>query len=90
MASFELDIIATDGEFLIVVEVKARDEGFLLDPAAAIDRKKIIRIVKASDAYARLNSVTLPIRFDIIAIINKGKGKEIDHIKDAFFAPCNC
>jgi putative endonuclease len=86
---YELDIVATDGRELVVVEVKTRGKDFLVDPAEAVDGKKIRRIVDATDAYARLFNVDMPVRFDIIAIVKGGDTPEIDHIEDAFMAPCN-
>ena len=47
---YELDIIATDGEELIVVEVKTRSGNYLIGPELAVDKGKIRRIVTASDA----------------------------------------
>ena len=77
---YELDIIAVKEDELIVVEVKTRSEDFLLSPEDAVDTKKIRRIVSAADA--------LPVRFDIVTLIKKETGFLIDHIEDAFYAPC--
>jgi len=84
---FELDIIATNLEELVIVEVKTRAENHLLAPEAAINRKKIQRIVSASDAYVRKHNICLPIRFDVVCLIKKGLSFNIEHIEDAFFAP---
>ena len=86
---FELDIIAEKGNELVIVEVKTRSEDFLVSPADAIDNKKIKRIVAAADAYARyFNNADLPVRFDIITLVKNKEGYQIDHIEDAFYAPC--
>jgi putative endonuclease len=84
---FELDIVATNGKELVIIEVKTRSENYLLAPEQAVDRKKVSRIVTASDAYVRMKGISLPIRFDIICLIRKGDSYTIDHIEDAFFAP---
>lgn len=85
---YELDIIATNGEELIIIEVKTRSDNYLAAPEAAVDKGKIRRIVTASDAYARKYNVNLPIRFDILCLIKKGLSFTIEnHIEDAFFAP---
>ena len=85
---FELDIIATDGKELIIIEVKTRSDNYLIAPERAVDKGKIRRIVTASDAYARMKGITMPIRFDIICLIKKGASLNVeDHIEDAFFAP---
>ena len=54
----------------------------------AVDAPKIRRIVAAADAYVRFFNLELPVRFDIITVIKKGEESEIDHIEDAFYAPC--
>ena len=84
----ELDIIAVKEDELIVVEVKTRSEDFLLSPEDAVDTKKIRRIVAAADAYVRYFNIDLPVRFDIVTLIKKETGFLIDHIEDAFYAPC--
>jgi putative endonuclease len=84
---FELDIVATNSQELVVVEVKTRSENYLARPETAVDKRKIRRIVAASDAYVRKFDVTLPVRFDVLCLIKKGPIFEIEHIEDAFFAP---
>ena len=85
---YELDLIATNGDELIIVEVKTRSGNYLVAPEMAVDKGKIHRIVIASDAYARTKRIELPIRFDIICLIKKGASYSVEsHIEDAFFAP---
>ena len=85
---YELDIVATKDEELIVVEVKNRSEDYLLSPEEAVDNKKIRRIVAAADAYVRYFNLELPVRFDIITLIKGKEGFQIEHIDGAFYAPC--
>ncbi len=85
---YELDIVATDTEMLVVVEVKTRSADFLTAPEEAVDMKKIRRTVSAADAYVRHFQLDFPVRFDIITVIKSPEGFQIDHIDDAFFAPC--
>lgn len=85
---YELDIVATNGEELAIIEVKTRSDNYLVAPELAVDKGKIRRIVTASDAYVRMKGIDLPIRFDIICLIKKGSDYRVeDHIEDAFFAP---
>jgi putative endonuclease len=85
---YELDIIATNGEELVVVEVKTRSGNYLMAPEQTVDKGKIQRIVAASDAYAGMKKIDLPIRFDIISLIRQGAGCSVEnHFEDAFFAP---
>lgn len=83
----ELDIIASKGEDLVIVEVKTRKEDFLLAPEETISKKKIKNIIAAAEAYVIYNNVDLDVRFDIISVIEHTDAYEIEHIEDAFFAP---
>lgn len=85
---YELDIVAVSEGELVVVEVKTRSADYLIAPEEAVDTAKIRRIVAAADAYARFFDIGMPVRFDIITLIKKQEGYQIDHIEDAFYAPC--
>lgn len=84
---YELDIVATIDDELVIVEVKTRSGDYLVSPEESIDTGKIRRIVAAADVYARYFRLSMPIRFDIITLIKKEDGYDIDHIEDAFYAP---
>ena len=85
---YELDIIASNDDELVFIEVKTRTDNYLIAPEMAVDRGKIRRIVTASDAYTRIKKIDLPVRFDIICLVRKGESYHVeDHIEDAFFAP---
>jgi putative endonuclease len=86
---YEIDIIAQNEEFIIFVEVKTRSSDYWENPEEAVSKGKIKRIVEAADFYLREKDIGLPARFDVIAVIWKGKKYEIDHIDDAFMAPVN-
>lgn len=85
---YELDIVVCKDDELVVVEVKTRSEDFLISPEEAVNKAKIRRIVTAADAYVRLFNIALPVRFDIITLIKGRDGYKIEHIDDAFYAPC--
>ncbi len=84
----ELDIIATDGKSLIVAEVKTRRTATWGDPMEAITYRKIMNIVRAANAYFKLNNITQPYRFDVFGIVIPRKGEpSVSHIADAFYPP---
>lgn len=85
---YELDIVAVNDGELVVVEVKTRSADYLLSPEDAVDTKKIRRIVAAADAYVRFFNLDMPVRFDIITLVKSKEGYQIEHIDDAFYAPC--
>ena len=86
---YELDIIATIEDLLVIVEVRTRSEGYLLAPEETINKVKIKNIITAADAYVRHNHIDLSVRFDIISVIEHTGDYEIDHIEDAFYPPLN-
>lgn len=80
---YELDIVAEHEGEMVVIEVKTRSSGTLMSPTESVDKKKIRHIVAAADRYVKLSSLSLPVRFDIVAIT----GNDIEHIEDAFYPP---
>ena len=86
---FELDIVAKTEEELVIVEVKTRSEGSIVDPEDAVTNSKIRNIISAADVYIKLFDIDLPARFDVISVIGKNPHFEIDHIEDAFYPPVN-
>ncbi|MDR1356396.1 MAG: YraN family protein [Tannerellaceae bacterium] len=84
---YEIDIIASKGDELVVVEVKTRSGNCLRAPEDAVDSAKIRRTVAAADSYVRSSELDMPVRFDIITLVKYGGRYETEHIKDAFYAP---
>lgn len=83
----ELDIVATDGKSLIVVEVKSRSTDYFEHPADAITLSKIKFICRATQDYVDLKDIDMEVRFDVISVIKRNDKFEIEHIEDAFIAP---
>jgi putative endonuclease len=85
---YELDIVATRDDELVVIEVKTRSGKYLVPPEHAINSGKIERTVAAADMYVQTLRLDMPVRFDIILLISRdGGGYDIEHIEDAFYAP---
>lgn len=80
----EIDILAQKGSILAVVEVKSRSSDYLQEIAETVNKKKITLLVSAADHYVVENDLDVEVRFDIITILKKGKGFELEHIEDAF------
>jgi putative endonuclease len=81
----EIDIIAREGKYIIVVEVKARHSNFAGEPETAVTRDKQKSLIRAANAYIRKMNYDEEVRFDIISIlVVKGK-EQINHIEDAFY-----
>ena len=81
----ELDIVAQDGEELVIVEVKARSGLRFEHPSEAVTNAKIKRIVEAADGYIQEKEWKGETRFDVITVIFFGENFELEHFKEAFY-----
>jgi putative endonuclease len=81
----ELDIVARDGEGLVFVEVKARQDGSFGDPEEAVTLRKQQRMVwMATDFLARQGLAEVPCRFAVVAVNTQTAPPTITVIDDAF------
>ena len=81
----ELDIIARDGDELVIVEVKSRNGLRYEHPSEAVTNEKMKRIVEAADAYILEKDLDYETRFDVVTVIFFGQDFELEHFKDAFY-----
>ena len=82
----EVDIIATDGKEMVVVEVKTRTSNKFGEPEEFLSKQQQRNLVQAANAYSEISHNPLDIRFDIVSIIYNNAEHRIYHIKDAFSA----
>lgn len=82
----ELDIVGTDGETLVVCEVKTRGGNNFGDPAEAVTDEKIARIRRIAGQWLRTFRVTwCPVRFDVVAVLASPSGEfRLKHFPGAF------
>ena len=80
----EIDVIASKGNELVIVEVKCRTGIPLTEPYTAVNRNKQNLLIKAANAYIQRKNMDMETRFDIISI-TLGKEVIIDHIENAFY-----
>jgi putative endonuclease len=65
----EIDVVARDGETLVVVEVKARSRSDYGPPTNAVDGKKARRLERLARAYLRARRLTdVNVRFDVVGV----------------------
>lgn len=81
----EIDVLATRGGILVVIEVKTRTGAFYEALSRSIPRTKILRLVRAADHYVRSNGLRAEVRFDIIQVIRISGGYRLVHLQDAFY-----
>ena len=86
----EIDIIAKEGNMLVIVEVKARKNEDLANAEDAVNEKKIRNLVHATHNYILMKELNCDTRFDIITLRLDQNGEyRLNHIKDAFYPGVN-
>jgi putative endonuclease len=81
----EVDIIAYKDETIIFAEVKSRSGTYFEQPFQAVTKKKQRFLIEAANAYIEKYEIDWEARFDILSLVKKEKGFDIEHIKDAFY-----
>jgi len=84
----EIDIIATNDEWIVFCEVKARTSTFARHPEENVDKEKQRNMVFAANAYIKYTHETRKPRFDIIGVLlhpETNEVLELNHIEDAFY-----
>ncbi len=82
----ELDLVATDGERLIVCEVKTRSGTGYGEPSEGVTPAKAARIRRVSAAWLRTYRVGwCEVRFDVLAVLCPQDGPvTVEHLQGAF------
>ena len=81
----ELDIVATDGFHLCIVEVKSRHSGQMFAPAEAVDSGKKYRTEVTGEYFKTISKIELPIRYDVIEVIFENEREyKINHIRSCW------
>jgi len=82
----EIDIVAQDGQTLVIVEVKTRKNNNFGKPYEAVTETKQRRIMKLARQFmGRFRVFRLPVRFDIVSITGTTPADfEIEHFAEAF------
>lgn len=82
----EIDIIALDGEYIVFVEVRVRNNPSFGSGAETVDLNKQRRIIKTAMHYLRINgALDCPVRFDVVSVTDSlGKKPVVEVIQNAF------
>lgn len=82
----ELDIVATDGNTLVVVEVKTRSGVGYGRPAEAVTPRKLARMRRLAQLWLAANRVRwVDVRFDVVAVLIGADGAvEVEHFPGVF------
>lgn len=82
--SYEIDIVARDGNILVFVEVKARATNIWGEPQTSVTADKQKNLIRAANKYVTIKDIDSDVRFDIVSIIIKNEDDDIVHIPNAF------
>ncbi len=80
----EIDLIALDGDELVIVEVKSRAYDTILQPEEAVDHMKRLALIRLANEYVKTHGRKENVRFDIVTIVSREGGAEIKHLKNAY------
>jgi putative endonuclease len=79
----EIDIVARDGDALVVCEVKTRSSTRFGSPAEAITHAKALRLRRLALKWLDAHDVRPPtIRFDVVAVLRADRGAaSVEHLR---------
>jgi len=82
----EIDIVAQDGQTLVIVEVKTRKSNRFGKPYEAVTEAKQRRMIQLARQFMfRFRVLRLPVRFDVVSITGTTpEDFEIEHFAEAF------
>ena len=81
----EMDIIATEKDTLVFVEVKTRTSTMFGPPQLAVNSSKQRQLSKVALNFLKEKKLEdVKARFDVVAILLGQKGEEVELIRDAF------
>lgn len=80
----EIDIIAENNDYLVFVEVKARNKNSIAAPREFVDRAKQNRIISTAKMYLSVFGTQKQPRFDVIEVRTDRFIGKIDHVENAF------
>jgi len=84
----EIDIVAREGENLVIVEVKSlTDPGEGFRPAARVGPQKRKKLLLAAREFQRRHRLTdVPLRFDVVSVVFRDEAPEVEVFRRAFDA----
>ena len=83
----EIDVLAIEGESVVIVEVRSSESRSLHEIAATVDAEKQRRLTEATLRFVKRRKLwNIPVRFDVLAVRwPSGKREpEVLHVRHAF------
>ncbi len=81
----EIDLIATDKDLLVAVEVKTRSSDAFGEPEIFVTRSKQNKLIRAINRYVKQKGCDREIRFDVVSVIESNGSCTVKLIRDAFY-----
>lgn len=78
----EIDLIFLDGEQVVFVEVKARQDISLGDPEQAVNRRKLNKLMKLAEFYLQEHPEYVLGRIDVVGISYETIPPVIEHFEN--------
>lgn len=82
----ELDLVMSDGETLVFVEVRHRADTRHGHPLETVTATKQRRLVHAARFYLARNRLSCPCRFDVLAVTGTPPALDFEWVQGAFEA----
>lgn len=83
---YEVDLISRHNDTLVITEVKTRSSTNFGDPEQFVSPQKQRFLATAVERYVEEHHLSLPVRFDIIAVLRINNKLTVKHLEDAFYA----
>ncbi len=84
MRKLEIDMVAVDGETLVIVEVKTRASDEVSHPLRAVDAEKAWHIGQAARAWIkRAEMLEMGVRFDVLTVLI-GETEKVEYHRDVY------
>jgi putative endonuclease len=80
----EIDLVMTNGQNLVIVEVKTRHSAELGEPWRAVNLAKQQQIIRVANYYTKAVQWPHEVRFDVVSIVHNSNHTDLTHIIDAF------
>ncbi|WP_206518210.1 YraN family protein [Rhodococcus sp. X156] len=82
----ELDLVAVDGQTLVVVEVKTRTGVAFGHPAESVTREKLLRLRRLAQLWLAAHRVGwVEVRFDVVSVlVRPGRPVEVEHFPGVY------
>lgn len=84
LRKLEIDMVAVDGDTLVIAEVKTRASAAVSHPLRTVDREKAAHVGRGARAWiGRAAAMAMPLRFDVITVII-GETECVEYHRDVY------